>query len=215
MRRSWRSVRRPGWESAKPPISVKTRDGAAQNGMSSSSSSTTLGRAGARPPPPPRWAGPLLGARSRGAGTVIVVRIVAPATAATFAAAAEQDQLAAKAREHHLGRVALLPALIGPFAGLQAALEVNGAALAEVFLSHLGEILVEDHHPVPLRALLALAAAAVAPALRGGDVEVDDLLVVLGVAHLGIAPEISHQDDFVHAAGHEGLRDDEMVLAPI
>src|ERR1700751_1575625 len=57
----------------------------------------------------------------------------------------QHRQLAAEAVQHDLGRVALLAALIGPFAGLQCALEIDLRALLQVLLGDLGEPLVEDH----------------------------------------------------------------------
>src|SRR4051795_11774355 len=105
-------------------------------------------------------------------------------------------------RQHHLRGVALLPALVGPLAGLELALDVDRAALAQVALGDVRQVLVEDHHAVPLGPLARVARLAVLPALRGGDPQVDDLLVALAVAHLGVPPEIAHQDHLVHAAGH-------------
>ena len=141
----------------------------------------------------------------RPARTLVVAEVAAAivAAATALAAAAEQGQLAPEAREHDLGGIALLAALVGPFAGLQLALDIDRAALAQVALGDVGQILVEDHHAVPLGALAVLARLAVAPALRGGDPQVDDLLIVLRVPHLGIAPEIAHQDHLVDAAGHD------------
>jgi hypothetical protein len=56
---------------------------------------------------------------------------------------------------------------------------------------------------MPLGPLLALARLAILPALRGGDPQVHDLLVVLRMAHLGVSPEIAYQDHLVAAAaGH-------------
>src|SRR3954470_14430352 len=117
-----------------------------------------------------------------------------PAAALARATAAQERELAAEARHHDLGGVALLAALVGPLAGLQRALEVDRAALAQVALGDLGQVLVEDHHPMPLGPLARLARLAVLPALAGGDRQMHDLLVVLRVAHLGVAAEITHQD---------------------
>src|SRR5829696_6710107 len=55
---------------------------------------------------------------------------------------------------------------------------------------------------MPLGPLSRLARLAVLPALAGGDREMHDLLVALGVAHLGVAAEITYQDHLVDAAGH-------------
>src|SRR5690606_33839808 len=90
-----------------------------------------------------------------------------------------------------------------PFARLQLALEVHRAALAQVLLGDLPQPLVEDHHAVPFGALAVLAAAAIAPALAGGDRKVDDLAAVLGVADFRVATEIAHENDLVDTAGHD------------
>src|SRR4051794_38048580 len=98
-----------------------------------------------------------------------------------------------------------LAALVGALAGLQRALEIDRAALAQVALGDLGQVLVEDHHPVQLGPLARLGRLAVLPALAGGGRQMYDLLVALGVAHLGVAAEVAHQDHLVDAAGHRRL----------
>ena len=137
------------------------------------------------------------------AAVVVTAAAVAPAPAsAAFATAAEQGQFAAEALQDHLGGVLLLAALVGPFAGLQLALDIDRAALAQILLGDPGQVLVEDHHPVPLGAFALLAAAAVLPALGGGEREVHDLGAVLGASHLRVAAEVADQDDLVDAARH-------------
>src|SRR5690606_27024271 len=64
------------------------------------------------------------------------------------------------------------------------------------------EIVVEDHHTVPLGPLLALAAHAVAPGFRGGDPEIGDAVAGIEGADLGVGPEVADQDDLVDAARH-------------
>ena len=61
---------------------------------------------------------------------------------------------------------------------------------------------VEDDDAMPLGLLLALACRLVAPGFGGGNRQVDDGLAVLGVAHLRVFPEISHQNYLVHRSGH-------------
>src|SRR5690606_21112956 len=99
--------------------------------------------------------------------------------AAARAAAVQEGQFAAEPLQHDFGGVFLHAALVGPFAGLQLALHVNLGALLQILLGHPGQILVEDHHGVPLRLLLALAARLVAPALRGRDAQVHDRLAAV------------------------------------
>src|SRR4051795_6651814 len=150
---------------------------------------------------------PALGRAGAGGGGAVagvaagILRRSDPGPAA-LARAAQERELAAEAGQHHLRGGALLPALVGPLAGLELALDVDRAALAQVARGDVRQVLVEDHHAVPLGPLARVARLAVLPALRGGDPQVDDLLVALAVAHLGVPPEVAHQDHLVHAAGH-------------
>src|SRR3954464_2152007 len=142
------------------------------------------------------------GARGRGAVAGVAAEILRRSDLgpAALARAAQERELAAEAGQHHLRGVALLHALVGPLAGLELALDVDRAALAQVALGDVRQVLVKDHHAVPLGPLARVARLAVLPALRGGDPQVDDLLVALAVAHLGVPPEVAHQDHLVHAA---------------
>ena len=135
------------------------------------------------------------------AGVAEILRRSDLAPAALARAAAQERELAAEARHHDIGRVPLLAALVGPLAGLQRALEVVRAALAQVALGDAGQVLIEDHHP-PLGPLARLARRAVLPALAGGDRKMHDLQVALRVAHLGVAAEMAHLDHLVDATGH-------------
>ncbi|KIU01676.1 hypothetical protein QU38_00405, partial [Staphylococcus aureus] len=101
-----------------------------------------------------------------------------PASAPAFAgiaavAAAAHAEFAIEAGQHDLGRIPLLAILL-PLAGLQLALEVDLGALPQVLLGDPGEVLVPDHDRMPVGALLALAAALVAPLLGRGDAHVAD-----------------------------------------
>src|SRR4051794_39282375 len=144
------------------------------------------------------------GVRGRGAVAGVAAEILRRSDLgpAALARAAQERELAAEAGQHHLRGGALLPALVGPLAGLELALDVDRAALAQVARGDVRQVLVEDHHAVPLGPLARVARLAVLPAFRGGDPQVDDLLVALAVAHLGVPPEVAHQDPLVHAAGH-------------
>src|SRR5579883_1276046 len=136
---------------------------------------------------------------------VLVHAAAAHRRAAAVAAAVEHGERAAEARDHDLGRIALLAALVGPFAGRQLALDIDLRALAHVLLRDLSQLLVEDHDAVPFGALLALAALAIAPGVRRGDRHVHHGSAVLHGRHFGVAAEIADQDDLVHAARHRGL----------
>ena len=125
---------------------------------------------------------------------------VSTAGSATIASTTEQHQITAETLDHHLGRVALLTGLVGPLARLQLTLEVDRAALGQETLGDIGEVLVEDHDTMPLGLLALLAGLIVSPALRCGDVQGYDLLVVLGRADLGIAAEVAEENHLVDAA---------------
>src|SRR5439155_8927882 len=133
---------------------------------------------------------------------VIAALAGAAALAAAAASAVQHRQFAAEALQYHLGRVFLDAGVVGPFAGLQGALDIDLRALAQVFLGDLDEPLVEDHDAVPFGALLALAGDAVAPAFRGRQVQIGDARTVLGRADFRIAAEIADQDHLVDAASH-------------
>src|SRR5262249_19442483 len=100
-------------------------------------------------------------------------------------------------------RVALDIILVGPLARLQLALEIDLRALLQILLGDAAETLAEDHHPVPLGLLLALAGVLVAPVLRRRHAQVDDRPAVLGTAHLRVCAEIADQDHLVDAACHD------------
>src|SRR5690606_32431287 len=95
--------------------------------------------------------GLLLTWRRLACGLLLGVRLAR----SSIAAAAEQLHGAAHIH-HDLGGVAVLALLILPLAGLQAAFEVALRPLAEVLGGDLGD-LAEQHHTVPLGALLQLA----------------------------------------------------------
>ncbi|ODR93450.1 hypothetical protein AUC69_04415 [Methyloceanibacter superfactus] len=104
--------------------------------------------------------------------------------------------------EHDLRGVALLALLVLPFAGLQLAFQINLRALLQILLGDLGQALVEDHDAMPLRALAPLARRLVAPAVAGGDPQIDDGPAILGVADFRIGSEIADENDFVDRSGH-------------
>src|SRR5262249_43537630 len=124
---------------------------------------------------------------------------------ARAAAAIEHGELAAEARDHDLGRVALLAALVGPFACRELALEIDLGAFADVLLRDLCELFVEDDDAVPFGAFLALAGLAIAPGIRRCHRHVHHGSAILHGPHFGVAAEIADQDDFVDAARHGGL----------
>src|SRR5215831_18796489 len=89
-------------------------------------------------------------------------------------AAIQHGQFTTEILQHDFGGVFLRAVLVSPFAGLELAFDIDLGALAKIFLRHIRQVLVEDHHPVPLGLFLALAAGLVAPALAGGDRKIDD-----------------------------------------
>src|SRR5206468_7542996 len=121
------------------------------------------------------------------------------AATATAVAAVEQHQFTAEALKHDLGGIAVVTRLVGPFAGLDLAFEIDLRALAQIILGHPAEVLVEDHHLVPFGAFLPLAVLAL-PALRGGDAHVDDLAAVVERTRFRVRAQITDQDHLVHAS---------------
>ena len=87
-------------------------------------------------------------------------------SAAAALAPVEQHQLAAEALQYDLGRIAVLPGLVGPLAGLDLALEIDLRALAKILLGDAAEILVEDDDAVPFGPFLAVAVAVLPLSLR-------------------------------------------------
>src|SRR5438132_917417 len=77
-------------------------------------------------------------------------------------------------------------------------LEVHLAALAQVVLRHLRQILVEDRDAVPLGALLAVAVP-VLPALRSRHPQIDHFIAAGHRTRLRVRAEIADQNHFVHA----------------
>src|SRR5690606_24672892 len=111
----------------------------------------------------------------------------APAALATTTAAAgravEHRQRAIEAAQHDLGRITVLPVLVLPLAGLELALDVDLAALAQVVLGDVDQPFGEDRAAVPLGPLLPLAGVAVLPLLAGRDAQVAYRAAVLELAH--------------------------------
>src|SRR5262245_38273928 len=97
-------------------------------------------------------------AARRTASEILVGTAAATAafTAAT-AAAVEHGERAAEARDHDLGRVALLAALVGPLSRRELSLDIDLGTLAHELLCDFRQLLVEDDDSVPFGALLALA----------------------------------------------------------
>src|SRR5262249_42601286 len=122
-------------------------------------------------------------------------------------AAVKHGQLAAETLQHHLRGIALLPRLVGPFARLQRALDVDLAAFLQIFLRHLRQALVEDHDAVPLGALAPLTAVLVAPGLGGGKREIYHLGPLLRAADLRVATEIADENNLVDRTSHVTLRE--------
>src|ERR687893_139421 len=120
------------------------------------------------------------------------VKIRAAELGGATAAAVEDRQLAAEALQHHLGAVLLLPLLVGPLARLQLALDIHLRALLQVMLGHPRQVLVEDHHRVPLGLLLALPRRLVLPRLRRGDPQVHHRLARVEPPHLRVPAQIAY-----------------------
>jgi hypothetical protein len=116
--------------------------------------------------------------------------------------AVEHGQHRIEALENDLGRIAVGARLVLPLAGLQRALDIDLAALAQIFLRDVRQAFVEDLDRVPLGLFLALAAGAILPALRRGDAQLDHLAAVLEAARFGIPAEIADENHLVNTARH-------------
>src|SRR6266702_3727703 len=124
------------------------------------------------------------------------------AEVATAAHLVEHGELRVEALQHDLGRVAVLPVLVLPLAGLQRALEVHFRAFLDVLLDNLAQALVEDHHPVPLGLFAPLAGRLVAPGLAGGNAQIGDRPAVLRAADFRIRAQIADEDHLVDRTRH-------------
>src|SRR3990172_5929783 len=103
-----------------------------------------------------------------------------------------------------LGRVAVMALLVLPLAGADAALDVDLRALLQVLAGDLRQA-PEERDAVPLGRLLLLAARLVLPAIGGRDADIRHALAARQIASLGVGPEGSHQDHFVHGCHDASL----------
>src|SRR5699024_10212429 len=99
---------------------------------------------------------------ARGFAVAVVTALVVVATTLLAAAAVEHLHLVGD----DLGGVAILAVLALPFAGAQAAFDVDFRALAQILAGDFSQA-VEEHDPVPLGALLGLAGVLVLPRFGG------------------------------------------------
>src|ERR1019366_5420245 len=139
----------------------------------------------------------------RTAGPEIAAGIIGPDIAATAAAAAiEHGQRRIEPLQHHFSRVFFDAGLVGPFARLQLAFDVNLGALLQILLGDLAEPFVEDDDPMPLGLFLALAGRLVAPAIGGRHAQIGNRPPILGPPARRILAEISHQNHLVYPSRH-------------
>src|SRR5450755_3014022 len=105
-----------------------------------------------------------------------------------------------------LGLVALGPrVLVVPRAGLEAALDVDHAALLEVLAAELGELAVAGvpHHDVVVVGVLAALAAGILAVAIGGDGQVAHGGSAGCEAQLRVAGEAADEHHAVERAGHQ------------
>ena len=94
------------------------------------------------------------------------------------------------------GRPAIVAALIGPFAGAQAAFDQDGAALAQIVLGEFSSA-AEKNDAVPFGFFHGLTVA-VFVAARGGDAQGSDGgAAVGGVADFRIGAEVAENNNLV------------------
>ncbi len=109
---------------------------------------------------------------------------------------------ASEAVDQHFSGVALLAALILPFAGLQFAFHIDLGALLQVLASHFGQLAHEDD-AVPFGTLFLLTGLLVAPGFGGSQSNVGHSTATRHVAYFRVLPEVTDQNDFIDAStGH-------------
>src|SRR5258708_4825047 len=114
--------------------------------------------------------------------------------AAAFTARTKQHKIVCD----DLGHVLFLAGrLIVPGAGLQAAFDVDLAALLQILAGNLRQPLPQ-HHIVPFGAVLPLAVFAL-ETLVGGQGDLRDRRALRRELHFGILAKVSNQDDFIYA----------------
>ncbi len=84
--------------------------------------------------------------------------------------------------------IPLLAFLVGPFARLQASLDVRHTAFFQIFTSDLRGT-PKQHHAVPFRALLAIALA-ILEGFGRGQIEVGNGPAAGLITHLGVTPQV-------------------------
>ena len=132
--------------------------------------------------------------RRRTAGSAVAAFAAARAAGHTaLFAAALVEELDALGLD--FGGVAVLPLLILPFAGLQAAFHKHEAALGQV-LGAVRRRFLEHHDAVPLGTVHTVAVAVRVGFVRG-DVERADGAAALGIAQFGIAAEPADDHNLV------------------
>src|SRR5882672_5036839 len=143
----------------------------------------------------------------RGARRCFVAAVVPAATSATAIARSEELHVLGD----DLGRVFLDTLFIGPLARFQPALNIDRAALAQVFAGDLRQA-SEKHDAAPL-GFFDLLAARVLVLARGGDRYIGDRGAIRAVARFWIAPEIADKDYLVDR-GH-GLSEVELFASGV
>ena len=100
---------------------------------------------------------------------------------------------------HRLGfrRVALLAILVGPFAGTDAALDINLRAFFQILTTDLGQ-LAEEGNAVPLGQFLLLAGRLVLPVFTGRDRDVAHRFAARRVTNFRVLAQIADDDCLVN-----------------
>ena len=95
------------------------------------------------------------------------------------------------------GAVAVLPVLIRPFAGADAAFHINLRAFAQVLPGNFGQAAVE-HQAVPFGVLFGLASLLVAPFVGRGQRNIGYLIATGERAHFRVSSQIADKNDFIN-----------------
>ena len=98
-----------------------------------------------------------------------------------------------------LGYIMVDAVLIGPFTGLQPALDIELGALVTKLAHDFGEP-AEGDDAVPVCMFALFLRRLVCPHFRSGDGKIGDGVAVRHIAQIGIIAEVAHNGDAVYAS---------------
>ena len=126
----------------------------------------------------------------------------APAAAATARWSIQHRQRAAHARNNHFRGVTIITVAVLPFAGAQAAFDINLAPFFQEAFDHADQAVTVDGYAVPFGALFAFTGGAIFPLFRRRNAQIGDFAAILERLNFRIGAKIADQNDLVDAASH-------------